>query len=498
MPTDFESLDLSPELLSVVAELGYERPTPVQSASIPILLAGRDLIGQSKTGSGKTAAFALPILQRIDLAQRSIQALVICPTRELSAQVAREFRALGRRHAGLAVLELVGGQMRKPQRESIARGAHIVVGTPGRVLDLLQDGALQPDTIGMLVLDEADRMLDMGFGPDVHSIVTALPYERQTALFSATFPASISALSAEYQRDAERVTIDEPERANFEIQQLQVIVEPRDRFHSLCWVLNEFPHESALIFCNFKATVAELTEALVRGGISADRLDGDLEQFHRDQVLARFRNHSVRLLVATDVAGRGIDIKGLDLVINFEIPQQTEAYVHRIGRTGRAGKTGIAISIAIAGQDARLRAIEERTGTGIEELTRNSDDHRGVDELLRSLAQRPKMQTILISGGRKDKVRPGDILGALTGEAGGLRGEQVGKIEIQERLSYVAVAQSVCHAAVKRLNSGRIKGKRFRATLVGGGGGGGARGDRDRGDGGRSDGPRWRGESRSR
>ncbi len=475
MPSDFETLSLSPTLLAVVEQLGYEHPTPIQSASIPVLLAGKDLIGQSKTGSGKTAAFALPILQRIDLAERSIQALVVCPTRELSAQVAREFRGLGRRHAGLAVLELVGGQPSRPQRDALARGAHLVVGTPGRLLDHLESGALETQAITTLVLDEADRLLDRGFGAEIEAVVRALPVSRQTVLFSATFPDSIAAISDAYQSDAVRVTIDEPEGADVEIRQLRLVVEPEDRFHALCWLLDRYEHESALIFCNFKATVAELANSLANADISADRLDGDLDQFHRDQVLARFRNHSVRLLVATDVAGRGIDIEALDLVINFELPQQSEIYVHRIGRTGRAGKKGVAISLTTARQEERVRAIEELTGTPIEVIERQDGDDLGLAVLMRSLAQRAKMQTILISGGRKDKVRPGDILGALTGEAGGLEGGQVGKIEIQARITYVAVAESVAGRAVERLNRGRIKGRRFRATLITGSGP--ARGD---------------------
>jgi ATP-independent RNA helicase DbpA len=468
VPTDFASLSLSPALIKVVAELGYEHPTPIQVEAIPALLAGRDLIGQSKTGSGKTAAFALPILQRLDLEKRAVQALVICPTRELSAQVAREFRRLGRGHPGLTVVELVGGQRSRPQADALRRGAHVVVGTPGRLLDQLQSVAFETDELATLVLDEADRMLDMGFGEEVSGILRDLPDARQTALFSATFPESIETMSASCQRDAVRVTIGEPEGADVEIRELRLAVDPQDRFHALCWLLDQHPHESALIFCNFKATVAELANTLANADLSADRLDGDLDQFHRDQVLARFRNHSVRLLVATDVAGRGIDIKELDLVINFEVPQQAETYVHRIGRTGRAGKKGVAITLTTIGQDTRIKAIEALTGTPIEEIIRSECDQLSLGVLLRSLAQRAKMETILISGGRKDKVRAGDILGALTGDAGGLESAQVGKIEIQDRLSYVAVAKSVSRLAVDRLNQGRIKGKRFRATLVGG------------------------------
>jgi ATP-independent RNA helicase DbpA len=463
----FESLSLSPALLAVVDELGYTQPTPIQAASIPALLAGRDLIGQSKTGSGKTAAFALPILQGLDLGARVLQALVLCPTRELCAQVAREVRKLGRGHAGLSVLELVGGQPARPQREALERGVHVVIGTPGRLLDHLQRGALDARTIKTVVLDEADRMLDMGFGEDVSQILRALPPSRQTILFSATFPDSIEAMSQAHQCDALRVNIDEPDDAVVEIQELRIDVEPSAKLHALCWLLHAYPHESALVLCNFKATVSELARTLAASGLSVDRLDGDLDQFHRDQVLARFRNQSVRVLIATDVAGRGIDVEGLDLVINFELPSQPEVYVHRIGRTGRAGKKGVAISLTTGPRDSRIEAAELLTGRPIETLEREPGDDPGLAVLLETLAGSPRMETILISGGRKDRVRPGDILGALTGDAGGLRGGDVGKIEVQERLSYVAVSKRVSRAAVGRLNSGRIKGKRFRATLVG-------------------------------
>ena len=468
MESDFSSLSLSPELLAVVGELGYVHPTPIQRESIPVLLAGKDLVGQSKTGSGKTAAFALPILQRLDLSNRSVQALVLCPTRELSTQVAREIRGVGRRHAGLGVVELVGGQSARAQKDALGRGVHVAVGTPGRVLDLLQKGVLAPGVIATVVLDEADRMLDMGFGTEVEAILRTLPQPRQTALFSATFPDTIAEMSQKYQRDAVHVTIDEAAGSALEIRELKLASSPNEKFRALCWLLNENPHESALIFCNFKATVVDLARRFAKAGISADRLDGDLEQFHRDQVLARFRNQSLRLLFATDVAGRGIDVEGLDLVINYEVPQQPEIYVHRIGRTGRAGQKGVAISLTSDERDSRIDAVEALTGRAIESLVMDPEIEAGSDALLRSLAKSSRMETILISGGRKDKIRPGDILGALTGEAGGLQGDAVGKIEIQDRLSYVAVAKGVCANAVAQLNKGRIKGKRFRATHVGG------------------------------
>jgi len=464
--TGFGSLSLSPSLLAVVGELGYEEATPIQAESIPVLLTGKDLIGQSKTGSGKTVAFALPILQNLSLKRRSLQALVVCPTRELCAQVARELRKLGRRHKGLQVLVVSGGMPIRVQESALERGVHVAVGTPGRLLDHLQRRTLDTRAVATVVLDEADRMLDMGFQEDVEKILHALPMSRQTVFFSATFPSSIEAMSRAHQRDAVRVTVGDPEQATPEIRQLALAAEASEKLHALYWVLNEFPHESALIFCNFKATVAELERTLSASGQSVDCLHGDLEQFQRDQVLAKFRNHSVRILISTDVAGRGIDVEDLDLVINYELPAQPEIYVHRIGRTGRAGRLGLSVSLATARQQPRLEAFEQQTGTRIERLTRATGDDPGTEALAAALARDARMDTILISGGRKDKVRPGDILGALTGEAGGLNGADIGKIEIHDRLSYVAVSKSVSRGAVRSLNRGRIKAKRFRASLV--------------------------------
>ncbi|RKY18316.1 MAG: ATP-dependent RNA helicase DbpA [Planctomycetota bacterium] len=467
MPARFSDLELAPALLTVVEELGYSQPTAVQAASIPALLAGRDLIGKSKTGSGKTAAFGLPILQRLDLKPRGLQALVLCPTRELSAQVAREVRRLGRRHPGLGVLELVGGQPIGPQLASLERGVHVVIGTPGRVLDHIGRGTLDMRRVKTVVLDEADRMLDMGFGPDVERVLKALPSPLQTALFSATFPEAIESLSARFLRDPVRVMVDEPRDAGPDIRQLRLDTDPEERFAALCWVLTQHPHESALIFCNYKTTVLELWRRLSSAGVSVGRLDGDLDQFDRDQVLARFRNQSLRLLVATDVAGRGLHVQDLDLVVNYELPQQPDVYVHRIGRTGRAGQRGLAISLTTARQDERIVGFEARTGVSLERLRREPGEGPGVGRLLASLARGPRMETLLISAGRKHKLRPGDILGALTGEAGGLQGSDIGTIEVQDRLTYVAVSRALAQHAVAQLNAGRIKGRKFRAALVG-------------------------------
>ncbi len=462
MPNDFSSLLLSPSLETVVAELGYTQPTPIQTASIPPLLAGEDVMGQSRTGSGKTAAFALPILQKLRLESRSLQALVICPTRELAAQVAREFRRFGRKHPGLGVLELVGGQAIKLQVPALSTGAHVVVGTPGRLLDHLRRGTLEVGELKTVVLDEADRMLDMGFGADVEAILSQLPSGRQTALFSATFPNAIEAMSQAHQKDPIRVNLEEAEKGTSTLRQLWIETERADKVEALYRVFHEYPHESVLIFCNFKATVSKLVRQLSNSGFSVDRLDGNLEQFFRDQVLARFRNGSLRVLIATDVAGRGIDVSNLELVVNYELPDQPEIYVHRIGRTGRAGKAGLAVSLVSARDRSKIEAVEGLIGEPVERIVHK----KSPGPNLKRLAREPKMQTILISGGRKDKVRPGDILGALTGKAGGLRGDDIGAIEVQDRLSYVAVARVLARTAAESLNTGRIKGKRFRATLI--------------------------------
>ena len=468
MPTDFASLALTPDLLTVVAELGYTEPTPIQVRCVPVLLAGNDLIGQSQTGSGKTAAFALPILQNLQLKPRSLQALVVCPTRELCAQVAREMRKLGRRHPGLQVLEVVGGVQVRPQSRALERGVHVVVGTPGRLLDHLKRDRLRLGAVKTVVLDEADRMLDMGFQPDVEEILAAVPKKRQTVFFSATFPASIESMSRQHQREPVRVTIEASEQTQAmpEIRQLALTTGGNQRQRALYWALGKYRHESVLIFCNFKKTVAELASSLASSGASVDCLHGDLEQFDRDQVLARFRNQSVRILIATDVAGRGIDVDHLDLVVNYELPSQAEIYVHRVGRTGRAGRRGLAVSFATAREEPRLDAIEELTGTTIERLPPLRDDETDLDILATAFVQDAAMDTILISGGRRDKVRPGDIMGALTGEAGGLDATDVGRIEIHDRFAYVAVAKRVSDHARQSLSKGRIKGRRFRVTLV--------------------------------
>jgi ATP-independent RNA helicase DbpA len=464
MNTGFGALALSPALLSVIEELGFTTLTPIQAQAIPALLGGADVVGESRTGSGKTAAFGLPLLNRIDLQRRTPAALVLCPTRELSAQVGRELRKFGRRLPGLAVAVLTGGEPVRFQATALARGVHVVVGTPGRVLDHLRRDNLDLRQIATVVLDEADRMLEMGFKDQMEELLKALPVERQTALFSATFPRLIQALSEKVQRAPVHIRIEGDADDLSDTRQLVLRVDEVDKGDALVRALAQHPHESALVFANLKATVARIEQHLAARGLSVAALHGAIDQHDRDRVLAKFRNGSTRVLVATDVAARGLDVDHLDLVVNFDLPPQPEIYVHRIGRTGRAGRTGTALSLVSPLDLGALRLIERTTGVALTPAagakSESDAEARPVDE------RAARTDTLRISGGRKQKVRPGDILGALTGEAGGLVAADVGRIEIHDHFSYVAVSKSASEAARRGLTSGHIKGKKFKVTLV--------------------------------
>lgn len=463
---DFASLPLSPSLIQVVQELGFEKVTPIQAQSIPLLVEGKDLIGQSQTGSGKTAAFTLPLLDKLDMRGRRLQGLVLCPTRELCTQVAREIRKLGRRHSGLQVLILSGGQPFRPQLNSLENGVHIVVGTPGRVLDALNRRALNLSQVRCLVLDEADRMLDMGFQDDMERILKQVPKNRQTVLFSATYPRSIETLSKAYQHNPVRVTIAEEKQSAPSIRQFFYEVNSEVKFNGLLWILQQNKPESAIIFCNLKASVIELARTLNQAGVSSACLHGDLEQVERDRVMAKFRNQSTRILIATDVAARGLDVENLDAVFNFDLPSRADVYVHRIGRTGRAGKKGLAISLVTTREKGKIQSIEKYTGIPIEQKTLARVENLNVEEFKKSIRQEATMATLYIDGGRKEKVRPGDILGALTGDAGGLKGSDIGKIEIHDHFSYVAVSKEIAQTVLQKLRNGKIKGRKFRIELV--------------------------------
>ncbi|WP_407080152.1 ATP-dependent RNA helicase DbpA [Candidatus Methylospira mobilis] len=458
MTIEFSTLPLTPAMLANLASMDYRYMTPVQAESLPHILKNKDLIAQAKTGSGKTAAFGIGLLAKLDPNANEIQALVLCPTRELADQVAKELRKLARFISNIKILTLCGGTPLGPQLESLSHGADIVVGTPGRIQDHLQKASLQLDRIKTLVLDEADRMLDMGFNDAISAIIATTPRTRQTLLFSATYPAGIDKLSGSFQKQPARVSV-ESLHSSTQIEQWFYEIEDTKRLHTLSALLGHYQLESSVIFCNTKIQCQDVADHLQDKGIDALALHGDLEQKDRDLVLVRFANKSCSVLVATDVAARGLDIKDLQAVINFELSPDPEVHVHRIGRTGRAGKQGIALSLYSPAEAHRVIAIE---------AYQKNPAHTQQPTSLNTAAaysQQAPMVTLCIDGGRKQKVRPGDILGAITGDAG-IPGQHVGKIDIFDFHAYVAIERSIADKALQRLSQGKIKGRNFKIRKV--------------------------------
>jgi ATP-independent RNA helicase DbpA len=456
--TNFSTLALHPNLLSNLDSLGYSEMTPIQAQSLPLILQGKDLLGQAKTGSGKTAAFGLGVLNQIDIKNYDIQAMVLCPTRELADQVCKEIRRLARGIPNVKVLSLCGGVSIGPQIGSLEHGAHIVVGTPGRIEDHLRKRTLKLDGLKMLVLDEADRMLDMGFNEAITNIAKQMPRDRQTLLFSATYPTTIKKLSQSFQRNPESVRIENKQESS-DIKQLFFEVNKKQRSEAVIALLAKYQPESALIFCNTKQKCQDICDDLRQQGVIALALHGDLEQRDRDRVMVRFANRSCSVLVATDVAARGLDVKGLDAVINVELSRDPEVHVHRIGRTGRAGEQGLALSIYTPEQTGLLNAIEDYLGVAPEIV---SGDELDFDARVKLY---PPMVTLVIDGGKKDKLRPGDVLGALTGELG-IDGSEVGKIDISHFATCIAIKRESAKLALKALESGKIKGRQFKIRRV--------------------------------
>ena len=452
----FSSLSLAPAWIENLTQLGYVETTPIQALALPAMLEGRDVLGQAATGTGKTAAFGLALLARITPRGDRPGALVLCPTRELAAQVAHELRRLARPLPHTRVLTLSGGTSVQRERASLEHGVDVIVGTPGRVHDHLVRERLDLSGIRTLVLDEADRMLEMGFVETVSAIARALPTEHQTLLFSATFPDAVRALSTTYQRDALHVVVA-AEDVTARITQVLYGVARAERVSAVIRILGHHRPESAIVFCNHRETCDEVAAALVRAGFAAVALHGGMEQHDRNTVLLLLRNGSLRVVVATDVAARGLDIDELGAIINFDLPEQADVFIHRIGRTARAGRSGLAISL-VGPTDARM-LDELRRGplAGVETSSVPPADAQ--------LPPPPAMVTIAIQGGRQDRLRPGDIVGALTTGVG-LAGTDIGQIAVNDRISFVAVAAPVAKRALDGLAAGRIKAKRFRAYLV--------------------------------
>ncbi len=456
--TDFASLPLTPATLANLEQLGYKAMTPIQAACLPDALLGKDIIAQAKTGSGKTAAFALALLANLNPRRFAVQTMVLCPTRELADQVTTEIRRLARAEDNIKVVTLCGGVPLRGQFATLEHGAHIVVGTPGRLMDHLERGSLKLDALNTLVLDEADRMLDMGFFDDIVKVAKQCPKERQTLLFSATYPEGIAKISAQFMRDPITVKV-EAQHSDSKIEQRWYEVKNNERLHAVGQLLAHFRPASTIAFCNTKAQCRDLVEVLRAEGFSALALFGELEQRERDQVLVRFANRSCSVLVATDVAARGLDIANLEAVINVDVTPDSEVHVHRIGRTGRAGESGLALNLASMNEMGYVGKIEQLQG-------RESDWHPLAE--LTPASQEPlvpAMTTVHIQGGRKEKIRPGDVLGALTADLGYTR-EQVGKINVNEWSTYVAVDRAIAQQVASRLNAGKIKGKSVKVRVL--------------------------------
>lgn len=458
----FRSLALPESLLRVIEEMGYLQMTPIQAASLPIILSGNDLIGQSQTGSGKTAAFIIPILQKITVSDLHPQALILCPTRELCDQVLRECKKFSKAFAGMQAVALVGGQPYPPQIQALERGSHLIVGTPGRTLELLKNGHANFNNIQTLVLDEADRMLEEGFEAEITAIIEALPQKRQTLFFSATFPESIQQLSQKFQKNAEQISISSDNKNSLQIEQYAYSSENPQKIETLIKILQRHPSMSTLIFCRTKATVDEIGKLLAKYKVSCDVLHGDLTQTERDRATYLFRCGGLRVLVATDVAARGLDIDHLELVINFDLPPSPEIYIHRIGRTGRAGRKGTAVSIYTNYEALKLNEIEKTTGVKMIQQKLGFNNQLGLGKEFQATLSK----ALQISGGRSNKLRAGDILGALTAEPHALPASEVGKIEIHDRYSYVTIRSESVEKALNKIRTTKIKGEKYKVFLL--------------------------------
>ncbi|GGI78822.1 ATP-dependent RNA helicase DbpA [Shewanella gelidii] len=452
----FTQLPLKPELLTNLVTMGFKQMTPIQAQSLPTILQSKDVIGQGKTGSGKTAAFGLGILNKLNVKRFRIQSLVLCPTRELADQVAKEIRTLARGIHNIKVLTLCGGVPMGPQIGSLEHGAHIIVGTPGRIMDHLDRGRLDLSEVDTFVLDEADRMLEMGFQDALDAVIEHVPSLRQTLLFSATYPKQIEAIANRIMVKPKMVKVESTHDSSSIVQHFYHTNNNNDRLSALRLLLLQGKPESSVVFCNTKRETKDVAAKLANEGFSVIALHGDLEQRDRDQALLQFANKSVSVMVATDVAARGLDIEAIDAVFNYHVAYDSEVHIHRIGRTGRAGSQGVAHTFFNEQDTPKMILLEDELGYEITATGLPSDG------LLEQRPLEPKMMTIQIDAGKKQKIRPGDIVGALTGERG-IDGNQIGKIKVTDFRSYVAVERHVARKALNKIVKGKLKGRSYRA-----------------------------------
>ena len=514
----FTELDIKPEILKAVANMGFEAMSPIQAKAIPVELSGKDVIGQAQTGTGKSAAFGIPILQKVDPKLKKPQAIVLCPTRELAIQVADEIRKLAKYMSSVKILPIYGGQEISKQIRSLKAGVQIIIGTPGRMMDHMRRKTVKFDNIHTVVLDEADEMLDMGFREDIETILNGVPEERQTMLFSATMPKPIMELARAYQQNPEIIKVIRKELTVPNITQYYYEVRPKNKSEVLSRLLDIYDPKLSVVFCNTKKGVDELVADLKGRGYFAEGLHGDMKQTMRDRVMHRFRSGKTDILVATDVAARGIDVDDVDAVFNYDLPQDEEYYVHRIGRTGRAGRTGMAFSFVVGREVYKLKdirryckakikaqpipSLNDVTETRVEKIFDridhyiedqnlnkyidmveefvNEKDYTAMDVAAAFLAEilgtadgkdagsnkedfgdtgaEEGMVRLFINIGKKQGIRPGDILGAIAGESG-ISGNLVGTIDLYDKYTFVEVPREVASDVLEAMKNVKIKGK---------------------------------------
>lgn len=446
--TTFKNLSLPTNVLENLNNLGYEIPTPIQAQSIPLLRENHDLIAQAKTGSGKTLAFLLPLILKLDKSKHFPQALIIAPTRELCEQISAEAHKLARHQKDVKVITLYGGTSLTQQVASLEKGADILIGTPGRLLDHFSRETIHLAEIHTLILDEADRMLDMGFADDILKLSSNLPKQRQSVLFSATYPDNISKLTKVLLKNPREIKI-EHKAQELSIEEFAYITETKEK--ALLSTLKHFQPNLAIVFCNTKVKTNEVSQRLRTQGFDVATMNGDLEQYQRQEMLLQFANGSLPVLVATDLAARGLDINGVDLVINYDLPMKAQDYTHRIGRTGRADKSGLAVTLCNEYDNAKVAEIKpELSLQTIGQLQPNKNFY-----------MQGEVATLCIDGGKKKKIRAGDILGTLCKDIG-IDNKDIGKINVFTTHSYVAIKKSVVKKAFNGLKNGKIKGKKLR------------------------------------
>lgn len=525
----FEDMNISNEICRAVLDMGFEEATPIQSQAIPVILEGKDIIGQSQTGTGKTAAFGIPLLERINPEDRRLQALILCPTRELAIQVSEEFRKLLKYKDNIRVLPIYGGQPIDRQIAALRKGTQVVIGTPGRVMDHMRRRTIKAETVQMMVLDEADEMLDMGFREDIETILVKIPEEHQTLLFSATLSPEILDITKRFQKNPEFIKIVRKELTVPNIEQYYFDVKEKTKLDALCRIIDVYDPKLAMVFCNTKKRVDDLVEMLQGRGYFTEGLHGDLKQAQRDKVMQKFRNGTIEILVATDVAARGIDVDDIDVVFNYDVPQDEEYYVHRIGRTGRAGKAGKAFTFCVGKEIYKLRDIMRYTKTKIQQqklptlsdveemktniylekikgiieeghLTKyihlvdrlmeedytsidiaaallkdhlsdvNADDIDALDDINLGGTELyggegEKMVRLFINAGKKSKIRAKDIVGAIANEAG-IPGKTLGEIAIFDEYTFVDVPNEFVRDILHGMKHAKIKGKRVHIEIA--------------------------------